>query len=979
MEPFSGDTEEGTEEITGRKNSKIKSLRTRLFRRSKKSGAEANPKLSQSAGDVAIGKEMGSDEDLVNSSGMMGSRALSHDSIFLDDQTLTDSEPARVLSQENVHSKIRSLQTKLQLQKMHFGPPPLVLPIKSPEEPTSQSEEFLFFSSNDAPGERTHTKTSPQPTSPLVSPVPKSAPTKPSPLHPSSPFPVPTSSSTATIEPPLDFSAPAEFTSSLDTSAARHRLSIKPRNQRASTKKKSPTVTQQESSLNNLKPAENLEFVEEKEQQCVSQEREAEEKENVDISRRLTVKSSEASAVTSKEAPKSSSQSSSHQVDETVAPQVLRVKPHRRVDSLTAKRPHSSFIESEIREKKENLVTQVLSEGKTKVLPEQLSSVFTSRSSSALGEEDNRRQLQRPPPGSGSFHLSIRTVKNQEGERPRSGSFGGRLERTEAKNKTAGGAEEKKETDDFKSTQLKGSPVALERLGQEGSPSRRPASLWDRKTNLKKTETATAAPNVPAEPAAVQTEEMESSQERVDDAEEAKEEDGKTPFGVKLRSTSLSLKFRSDSSSPRHSNTEVSEDQDPRRKNQETSNSTHARMPETPPTNTTSVPRAKDPALSGVALSVKQSASLLENPPAGPTEAQTTSSHNKEAETAPQTSSSEVSWMTLAMEKTRSLQQLFTSRFPKESPGVQTTARPQAQAQSKPQADTATQAQTIKAQQSAHQPSAGPVKEESESRIQEQVVKPSDVAKQQKIILKESQMSKQPNEVQPAQIPQRTTQSPLRSASQTTSQLSQGSASQSLTQSYLSSAQQQPPSWPSRGFQPALLIKSTTPPQTSEMGVTSAPALDSASDKEGTVHKESPSLFSRRTIWTGSVAERAVFLEKRGEWTTPPSMTGVETRKAQIEVQTSADTPTMVKHPAVSKDTMAEIRQVVKTAESSPIKVPEKPPEDKWLRKNMGSPSSPSSLHTRALELQSMSDSSQPSWMELAKRKSMAWSDKTMD
>uniref|UniRef100_A0A1A8HW69 Si:ch211-149l1.2 n=2 Tax=Nothobranchius kuhntae TaxID=321403 RepID=A0A1A8HW69_NOTKU len=976
MEPFSGDTEEGTEEITGRKNSKMKSLRTRLFRRSKKSGAEANPKLSQSAGNVAIGKEMGSDEDLVNSSGMMGSRALSHDSIFLDDQTLTDSEPARVLSQENVHSKIRSLQTKLQLQKMHFGPPPLVLPIKSPEEPTSQSEEFLFFSSNDAPGERTHTK----PTSPLVSPVPKSAPTKPSPLNPFSPFPVPTSSSTAAIEPPLDFSAPAEFTSSLDTSAARHRLSIKPRNQRASTKKKSTTVTQHGSSLNNLKPAENLEFVEEKEQQCVAQEREAEETENVDISRRLTVKSSEVSAVTSKEAPRSSSQSSSHQVHETVAPQVLRVKPHRRVDSLTAKRPHSSFIESEIREKKESLETQVVSEGKTKVLPEQLSSVFTSRSSSARGEEDNRRQLQRPPPGSGSFHLSIRTVKNQDGERPRSGSFGGRLEQTEAKNKRAGGAEEKKEKEDFKSTQLKGSPVALERLGQEGSPSRRPASLWDRKTNLKKTETLTAALNVPAEPAAVQTEEMESSQERVDDAEEAKEEDGKTPFGVKLRSTSLSLKFRSDSSSPRHSNTEVSEDQDPRRKNQETSNSTN-RMPEALPTNTTSVPRAKDPAPSGVALSVKQSASLLENPPAIPTEAQTTSSHNKEAETAPQTSSSEVSWMTLAMEKTRSLQQLFTSRFPKEFPGVQTTARPQAQAQSIPQADTVTQAQTMKAQQSAHQPPVGPVKEESESRIQEQVVKPSDVAKQQKIILKESQMSKQPNEgqLQPAQVPQRTTQSPLRSASQTTSQLSQGSASQSLTQSYLSSAQQQPPSWPSRGFQPALQLKSMTTPQTSEMGVTSAPALDSASDKEGTVHKESPSLFSRRTIWTGSVAERAVFLEKRGEWTTPPSMTGVETRKAQIEVQTSADTPTMVKHPALSKDTMAEIRQVVKTAESSPIKVPEKPPEDKWLRKNMGSPSSPSSLHTRALELQSMSDSSQPSWMELAKRKSMAWSDKTMD
>lgn len=42
----------------------------------------------------------------------MGSRALSHDSIFLADQVLTDAEPAKVLSQENVHSKIKTLQVK---------------------------------------------------------------------------------------------------------------------------------------------------------------------------------------------------------------------------------------------------------------------------------------------------------------------------------------------------------------------------------------------------------------------------------------------------------------------------------------------------------------------------------------------------------------------------------------------------------------------------------------------------------------------------------------------------------------------------------------------------------------------------------------------------------------------------------------------------------------------------------------------------
>lgn len=61
------------------------------------------------------------------------------------------------------------------------------------------------------------------------------------PLHPSCPSV--TSKSTAS-EPPLDFSSPAEFTPSLDTSAARHRVSIKPRNQRASTKTRAQTVSE---------------------------------------------------------------------------------------------------------------------------------------------------------------------------------------------------------------------------------------------------------------------------------------------------------------------------------------------------------------------------------------------------------------------------------------------------------------------------------------------------------------------------------------------------------------------------------------------------------------------------------------------------------------------------------------------------------------------------------------------------------------
>lgn len=65
-------------------------------------------------------------------------------------------------------------------------------------------------------------------------------------------------------------------------------------------------------------------------------------------------------------------------------------------------------------------------------------------------------------------------------------------------------------------------------------------------------------------------------------------------------------------------------------------------------------------------------------------------------------------------------------------------------------------------------------------------------------------------------------------------------------------------------------------------------------------------------------------------------------------------------------------------SESSPARVPDRPREDRWVRKNVTS-ASPSSSPTHPSVLQSMPDSGQPSWMELAKRKSMAWSDKTMD
>uniref|UniRef100_A0AAY5EJF8 Uncharacterized protein n=1 Tax=Electrophorus electricus TaxID=8005 RepID=A0AAY5EJF8_ELEEL len=56
----------------------------------------------------------------------MGSRSLSHDSIFLADQCQSDPEPPRVFSQENIHGKIRTLQVSApgRLRRKQSTPPP---------------------------------------------------------------------------------------------------------------------------------------------------------------------------------------------------------------------------------------------------------------------------------------------------------------------------------------------------------------------------------------------------------------------------------------------------------------------------------------------------------------------------------------------------------------------------------------------------------------------------------------------------------------------------------------------------------------------------------------------------------------------------------------------------------------------------------------------------------------------------------------
>ncbi|XP_060909316.1 nascent polypeptide-associated complex subunit alpha, muscle-specific form isoform X2 [Labrus mixtus] len=930
MASFSGDADGSTEDVPGRKKSKLKSLKTRLFGRGKRGTAKKIPKLSQSESDITPGKDLGSEEDLVCSQGMMSSRALSHDSIFLDDEVLKEAEQTRASSQENVQGRIKALQMKLQQQKMHLGPPPLVLPVRRPEDSEIRSDDDNLSSS---PPEIS--TTSPQSSQPL-SPIPKPSPTKyllPTSSHP---LPVSGSSNPSADESPSDFSAPAQLTPRLDTSAARHRMSVKPRKQRAGSKKKTGDAdTDFSSNADTLNNIDHTDSDSDKEQQPCAQEEvtlETTQGETISpiTSQVVPPKFPEVAPITSEVETKSMSLTSSQQdqtlpeAEPSAPPQVLRVKSHRTGNALSIERPHSCLLPSEVKDRRDGgFEIEVMCHDKrntgTGAFPSTAGQEVVSRSSSVHqqneGETESTPAIKRPTQGSGSFHFALGTAKNRDGERPRSGSFAGVLEKTEGRHryekKPIAGVKEREELRDI---QARGMNSAMGRLRQDGAPQKSSSLPWDRKESLKKVELVPPSTSSAADTAAVKGEDAKEEVEK----QEFQEDEGKTAFGVKLRTTSQLGRLRSESSSDKMSKAPVCEEQCNKQKVLEMSNNTtNKSIKMSTDISTTPVIsgdlRLAGPTPSGLSSPVKKTPPPYDHPHITSTEVHTASTKvetssiiPKKVETVPpapqeppptpQSTSSEVSWMTLAMAKTKSIQQLF-NRFPRDFTGAAT--QPQAQPQAQPTSPAPTpaavpiQTQTVKMQQSttppeaAKQPSIDAIGAEA-AQSEAHVVKPSLVATQQKTSMaspvklaasREPQASKQTSQ-QPqthrsttpsaaVKINTQTTQSPLHSATktQTTSQFAaQGSTTQSLAQFYLNSGQQQQqqPPWSNQlnSASPALTLVSTPCPATSPP--------DSASGGG-----ERETAVQDKEVAPLSVSERAAFLEKRAERITSPSTKGM--------------------------------------------------------------------------------------------------------
>ncbi|KAJ0005504.1 hypothetical protein NQD34_015398 [Periophthalmus magnuspinnatus] len=914
METFLGDTEESPEDSSGRKKSKLKLIKSRLFGKSKK--GQTSRKLSQSASDITDAEALGSNEDLVCNPAAMGSRAFSHDSIFLADHALTEAEPTRVLSQENVHFKIKALQEKLQQQKFNLGPPPQITPSKHSEDQTVRSEEDVHNESEMT--ERPITtqdhlnKVLSQMSSNPMLLTTKPVPTKPSPK--TSPI----------EETPLDFSSPAQFTSSLDTSAARHRLSVKPRNQRASSKKRVSTV---DSTALTFDPNDSETLKEENEQPVV-QEEPTSEIVNTKVNETTSVESEPTKPEPS---PKPSS-IVSPQKDisilgkmPTVSAQILRPKANRPADVIP--RPHSSCIVSEAKGtpySSGNFDIQFLRDTQNKTWATNMKSKTMSSDQPAVStgialrptvELDRTSAIKRPLPGSGSFHLSASNRKEEE-ERPRSGSFTGVREHAWIK---TGGKKMDPSPNVSPKVDLKPGGVPL-RMGRE--------ETWMIKDSLRKVETVKPSRN-----------KLTDTGDHSDTAKEAEEEEAKTTFGVKLRSTSQSVRLRPETASNECLKLAVTEE---KQHKQDTSNNTDLLS-----TKATTAETKYDVSTAPSAPSVptKQTAPAPVNTPLVCAEAQPSQAKGfpqAPQGPQPQASSTEVSWMSMAMEKTRNLQNLFTSKFPKDLTGGQTAVcSHKIQVQTSNLAQTDTQRLDAK---STNQPLSNVSATEAvEHKPPAQTVKPllpTTTAQQNSSASPfiESQISK-PTVSQPvsteavthsvAQGNIWTSQSPLRSVRQVES-TSQGSPSSPHSTS-------QPPLWSTRSLRSTGLT--VTQDTTANTKTSTAPLEET----EG------------QSVWGASVSKKAAFLEKRAEWTSSP-----------VEIKSET---------LVTKEAKAETRHTV----SNPKRIPERPKEEKWIRKTADPSPAPSSSPTLSSTLQSMSDSGELSWIELAKRKSMAWSDKTMD
>uniref|UniRef100_A0A8C5PJE0 DUF4592 domain-containing protein n=1 Tax=Leptobrachium leishanense TaxID=445787 RepID=A0A8C5PJE0_9ANUR len=219
--PHASETEEVHDENSGKKKSKFQAFKKFFVKKKRKEcptpSKETSLKPSQSSGDVSVSADSMAAVQPAGDPGTkshMGNKALSHDSVFM-------SEPENIKdcsSQENLPGKVKSLQLQLE-QNMRIGSPPRGIIAKNVEDSGALSEDDGLPRSPPEIG-CLHEL--------LADPASKGS------SRPLSPFPsapsCPTSPTSHSIL--VDFTAPANSQLCLDNSAAKHKIAVKPKNQR---------------------------------------------------------------------------------------------------------------------------------------------------------------------------------------------------------------------------------------------------------------------------------------------------------------------------------------------------------------------------------------------------------------------------------------------------------------------------------------------------------------------------------------------------------------------------------------------------------------------------------------------------------------------------------------------------------------------------------------------------------------------------
>ncbi|KAM4795958.1 CRACD-like protein [Rhinophrynus dorsalis] len=257
---------------SAKKKSKFKSFKKFFGKKKRKetvsSIGKSGLKQSQSASDVTVPDSMrvdyDSEDEVGSTASVLGSRAVSHDSIFIPDIVQETARPVRVFSQENVSDRIKALQLKIQ-SSIRPGFSPFGILTKRTEDTGTSSEDdglprsppemsLIHEALKSKFSDRHHSSLSLGGTGSeedeQISSGHSSRPLSPeqkqlkntrreSPQRPDS----------SNISPSADFDTPAQFSTFLDNSAAKHRLSIKPRNQRSCKNRRPSAALQEESSV----------------------------------------------------------------------------------------------------------------------------------------------------------------------------------------------------------------------------------------------------------------------------------------------------------------------------------------------------------------------------------------------------------------------------------------------------------------------------------------------------------------------------------------------------------------------------------------------------------------------------------------------------------------------------------------------------------------------------------------------------------